>query len=96
MNEIQNQLAKGVPTSLVPAQAYPQHLRLAALAKHQIELLTLRAATLKSQLGKSAPSQLQQEVNQIQNLISQLQPQYENQKSICIALKLCILIEGQI
>lgn len=95
-NELQSQFANLIPNQLVPSQAYPQHLKLCALAKHQLEMLTMQVANLKNQLAKNPTSQLQQQLSECQNQIPQYQQLYDNQKSVCVALKLCLLIEGQI
>jgi hypothetical protein len=96
LNGIQTGLARGVPTQLIPAEAFPQHVRLCALAKHQLEMLTFRVATLKNQLGRQNTPELQNELTQCQNAIPQLQQQYLGQRSVCNAFQGINLVEGRI
>lgn len=92
LNELQNIIAQNIPSALTPEQLYPQHLKLCLIIKLQLEGLILQAANLSNQLKKAPSAELQQQLSQCQNQAQQLQQQFNNQKSICITLKLCILL----
>lgn len=101
INELQNQLAQNIPSALTPSQLYPAHINLCIIIKIQLEHLLNNAANLANQLKNNALSPqerqaLQNQLTSCQNLAQQLQNQYNIQKSICIALNLCLLIEGQL
>jgi hypothetical protein len=95
-NELQNCLIGGIPSNLQPSNLYPQHLKLALIVKHQLECLLSKAAGLAVQLKANPTPELQQQLTACQNQAQQLQPQFLNQKNICIALKGINLVEGQI
>lgn len=100
LNELQHLISNLIPSQLTPQNLYPQHLNLCIVIKLKLEYLLTNAANLANQLkGQLSPQEkqaLQYHLAKLQNQIQQLQPQYLSQKNICIILKCCNLIEGQI
>jgi hypothetical protein len=90
-NELQNQYAQNIPSSLVPTSLYPGHLKLCLILKLQSQSLLGQAANLANQLQNAKTPEeregLQPQLSKCQNQAQQLQNQYNNQKSICLSLK---------
>jgi hypothetical protein len=96
MNEMQNNLIQPIPSNLIPSNLYPGHLSLCSQLKTQLQAQLLKAAYLTSQIQQSPTPELQNELTSCQNLANQLQNQFNNQKSICIALKANQLLQNKI
>lgn len=99
--QVNNLIINSIPNNLNAQQAYPLHLNLCILLKIQLEGLLAQAAGLQNQLNQNnlSPQEAQNLQNQLttcQNGINALQPQYNSQKQICIALKFITLCQGQI
>lgn len=90
-NQLQNALRKSIPVSLLPQNVYPRALQKAATLRFNLQ----NALNKLAGQGMNQNTPISSLVPQLQ-AANNLQNQYQNQKSICLLLKLLIMIEGQI